>query len=432
MSNLVSVYLLPMTAIVICYVLLKHRTTARNLRVQDAARADGMHEPASLHPHIDHSICLGCGSCVTACPEQSVMGLIREKAELITAANCIGHGACRTACPVSAITLVFGTESRGVEIPHVNPDFESNVEGIYIAGELGGMGLVRNAIEQGKQAVGSIARSLKRSAGQDLDLVIVGAGPAGIASSLAAKEAKLNYVTIDQDSLGGTVAHFPRKKLVMTQPVQLPLVGKVNFRETSKESLLAFWQGVVDDHKIDIQFGRRLENIERVSGGFKLGTTKGSYSAKKVLLCLGRRGTPRQLGVPGEELPKVVYRLQDAEQYTGQKVLVVGGGDSAIEAAVAVAEQPDTFVTLAYRGESFSRVKPKNRALVEEAAAAGVLGVRLQTEVAQISDRKLVLESRGKSVELENDAIIVCAGGIMPKRILEEIGIEFEVKHGTS
>jgi thioredoxin reductase len=360
------------------------------------------------------------------------MGLIRRKAELITAANCIGHGACRTACPVSAITLVFGTESRGVEIPHVNPDFQTNVEGIYIAGELGGMGLVRNAIEQGKQAVGSVVRSLNGSAGQDLDLLIVGAGPAGIASSLAAKEAKLNFVTIDQDSLGGTVAHFPRKKLVMTQPVQLPLVGKVNFRETSKESLLAFWQGVVDDQKIDIQFGRRLENIRQVSGGFAVKTTKGNYSASKVLLCLGRRGTPRRLGVPGEESTKVVYRLQDAEQYIGQKVLVVGGGDSAIEAAVAVAEQPGTFVTLAYRGKSFSRVKPKNRALVEEAAATGVLGVRLEAEVSQISDSSLVLESRGKSVELENDAIIVCAGGIMPKKILEEIGIQFEVKYGTS
>jgi thioredoxin reductase len=291
---------------------------------------------------------------------------------------------------------------------------------------------VRNAIEQGKQAVGSVVRSLNGSAGQDLDLLIVGAGPAGIASSLAAKEAKLNFVTIDQDSLGGTVAHFPRKKLVMTQPVQLPLVGKVNFRETSKESLLAFWEGVVKDHKIDIQFGRRLENIKQVSGGFAVKTTKGNYSASKVLLCLGRRGTPRRLGVPGEESTKVVYRLQDAEQYIGQKVLVVGGGDSAIEAAVAVAEQPGTFVTLAYRGKSFSRVKPKNRALVEEAAATGVLGVRLEAEVSQISDSSLVLESRGKSVELENDAIIVCAGGIMPKKILEEIGIQFEVKYGTS
>lgn len=432
MSSLLLVYLLPMAAMIGCYLLLKHRTSTRNRRDRDAARADGMHEPASLHPLIDHSVCMGCGACVTACPEQSVLGLIRGKSELIAAANCIGHGACRSACPVSAITLVFGTESRGVEIPRVKPDFETSVAGIYIAGELGGMGLVRNAIEQGKQAVASIKRSLNGCAGQNLDLLIVGAGPAGIASSLAAKEAKLNFVTIDQDSLGGTVAHFPRKKLVMTHPVQLPLAGTVNFREISKESLLAFWQGVIKDHKIDIQFGRRLENIKRASGGFVAKTTNGDYTAKKVLLCLGRRGTPRQLGVPGEELSKVVYRLQDAEQYRGQAVLVVGGGDSAIEAAVAVAEQPGTCVTLACRGKSFSRVKPKNLALIEEAAATGALGVRLQAEVSQISDTSLVLESRGKSVVLENDAIIVCAGGILPKRILEEIGIELEVKYGTS
>jgi thioredoxin reductase (NADPH) len=430
MPSLVFIYLLPMAAIIGGYALLKHRTSSRNRREQAAARADGLHEPASLHPQIDPGTCLGCGSCVSACPEKSVLGLIQGKAELVTAANCIGHGACYAACPVSAITLVFGTESRGVDIPHVKADFETNVKGIYIAGELGGMGLVRNAAEQGKQAVAAIAKSLKGSPRQGLDLLIVGAGPAGIASSLAAKKAKLRFVTIDQDSLGGTIAHFPRNKVVMTQPVHLPLVGKVNFREASKETLLAFWQGVVDKHKIDIKFGRRLENIQREGSGFLVKTTDGHYKPKKVLLCLGRRGTPRRLGVPGEELSKVVYRLQDAEQYIGQKVLVVGGGDSAIEAALAVAEQPGTDVTLAYRSESFSRVKPKNRTLVAE-AATGPLSVRLQTNVSSIRDDSLVLESLGKKIVLENDAVIVCAGGIMPKGILEEIGIKFAVKYGT-
>lgn len=431
MNSVILVYVLPLTMIVGIYMLLNLRTSVRNRAEQEVARADGLHEPASLHPYIDPGKCLGCGSCVTACPEHSVLGLVNKRAELIAAANCIGHGACRTSCPLDAITLVFGTESRGVEIPHVHADFQTNVEGIYIAGELGGMGLVRNAIEQGKQAVRAIAQSQKSGAGGDLQLLIVGAGPAGIAASLAAKEAGLRYMTIDQDSLGGTVSHFPRKKLVMTQPVELPLVGMVKFRETSKEDLLKFWQDIVTAHDIDIKFGHRMERIDAVAGGFTVTTTSGAITAQCVLLCLGRRGTPRQLGVRGEQLSKVVYRLLDAEQYRDQKVLVVGGGDSAIEAAVSIAEQPGTTVTIAYRGEAFSRVKPKNRTRLEDAARDGLVDIRLQTEVADIEETQLVLQRADEHVALDNDAVIVCAGGIMPRKLLSDIGIAFEMKYGT-
>jgi thioredoxin reductase (NADPH) len=412
--------------------LLNYRKTTRSRAQQEAARLDGLHEPASLHPLIDPIKCLGCASCITACPEHDVLGLVSNKVELIAAANCIGHGACRTSCPRDAITLVFGTETRGQEIPHINPDFQTNVPGIYIAGELGGMGLVRNAIEQGKQAVQAITKTLKGSSGPALELLIVGAGPAGIAASLAAKEAGLSYATIDQDSLGGTVAHFPRRKLVMTQPVELPLAGMVKFRETSKEELLEFWEEVVKTHDITINSGQRMERIEPMQDGFRVTTSNGKHEARRVLLCLGRRGTPRLLGVPGEELSKVVYRLQDAQQYRNQKVLVVGGGDSAIEAAVSIAEEPGTTVTLAYRGEAFSRVKPKNRNRVEEAAHDGILDVRMKTEVAHIEDTQLLLKHDDKLTALDNDAVIVCAGGIMPKKLLDDIGVQFEVKYGTS
>lgn len=432
MNRVTLIYMLPMMMIVVIYMWLSYRKSARNRVEQEAARADGLHEPVSLHPIIDPGKCLGCGSCVSACPEQSVLGLVNMKAELIAAANCIGHGACRSACPMDAITLVFGTETRGVELPHINDDFQTNVKGIYIAGELGGMGLVRNAIEQGKQAVRGIAQSLKHSTGPQLQLLIVGAGPAGIAASLAAKEAGLRYITIDQDSLGGTVAHFPRKKLVMTQPVELPLAGMVKFRETTKEALLEFWQDIVKTHSLRIKFGHRMERIDAVPNGFKATSTRGAFTARRVLLCLGRRGTPRQLGVRGEQLSKVVYRLLDAEQYRNQKVLVVGGGDSAIEAAVSIAEQPGATVTLAYRGKAFSRVKRKNRDRVEEAARDGLLDILLQTVVADIEETRLVLKQGDKHVALDNDAVIVCAGGVMPRKLLNDIGIQFQTKYGTS
>ena len=394
----------------------------------------GLVDPASLHPVIDMNKCIGCGSCISACPEMpghQVLGLVRRKATLVSPTDCIGHGACKAACPVDAISLVFGTETRGVDIPNVKPDFESNVPGIYIAGELGGMGLIKNAIEQGRQAMDSIAKKLgKPSSG--LDVAIVGAGPSGIAASLAAKERGFNYLTLEQDSLGGTVASFPRRKLVMTAPAMLPLVGKVKFTETTKEALLGFWQKVERDTGLEVNYGERLESVTRQGKGFALKTTKGQYQSRALLLAIGRRGTPRKLGVPGEELPKVTYRLLDPEQYRDQSVLVVGGGDSAIESAVTIADQPGAVVTLSYRSAAFSRAKKKNRERLQAAVAAGRIKVLLESNVKSIDADDVVIDHKGKLLKIRNDAIIVNAGGILPTPFLKELGIEVETKYGTS
>ena len=257
---------------------------------------------------------------------------------LVEASHCIGHGACRTACPTQAITLVFGTEKRGVDITNVGPNFESNVPGIFIAGELGGMGLIGNAIEQGRQAIDSIGKLSGLGRADRLDVLIVGAGPSGFSASLACLEKKLEFVTIEQGTLGGTVAHFPRGKSVMTRPVTLPMVGKVKISETSKEKLLEFWQKVERDTKVQIHYNERLEMVTREGDGFKVKTTLGVYTARAVLLCLGRTGTPRKLGVPGEDHKKVVYRLIDSREFTNKTVLIVGGGDSALEAAHTIAD----------------------------------------------------------------------------------------------
>ncbi len=394
----------------------------------------GLVDPASLHPVIDPNKCIGCGSCISACPEMpghQVLGLLRRKATLVSPTDCIGHGACKTACPVDAISLVFGTEQRGVDIPNVKPDFESNVPGIFIAGELGGMGLIKNAIEQGRQAMDSIAKRLgKPSTG--VDVAIVGAGPSGIAASLAAKERGFNYLTIEQDSLGGTVASFPRRKLVMTAPATLPLVGKVKFTETTKEALLEFWQKVERDTGLEVRYGERLESVVRQGKGFLLKTTKGQYTARTLLLAIGRRGTPRKLGVPGEELSKVTYRLLDPEQYRDQHVLIVGGGDSAIESAVTIAEQPGAQVILSYRSAAFSRAKKKNRERLQAAAAEGRVKVLLESNIKWIGPEDVEIEFKGKRAKVRNDAVIINAGGILPTPFLKELGIEVETKYGTA
>jgi len=425
------IYSLPFLAAGVSYLIVRGRRHRRLLAIRDAAIKAGLNEPASLHPVINPNRCIGCSLCANACPENMVLGVISGKSELIDPSHCIGHGACKTACPVNAISLVFGTETRGVDIPFVKPNFETNIPGIFIAGELGGMGLIRNAVAQGRQAVDMIAKLDGIGRGEDLDLVIVGAGPAGFAATLAAKQLGLRFVTVEQETLGGTVAHYPRGKVVMTAPMELPLVGKVNFTETTKEALLEFWQSVERKADLDIFYQERVEEVTRADKGFVVQTGKNAYRTRAVLLAIGRRGTPRKLEVPGEHLNKVVYRLIDSEQYRGKNVLVVGGGDSAIEAAVSIAAERDAAVTLSYRGDGFARAKEKNRISVEQSMAAGRLNLLLRSNVKEIGEDRVHISQEDRLIEVPNEAVIVAAGGILPTPFLRKIGIEVETKYGT-
>lgn len=427
----ICVYGLPAAALLLLHVYRRSRRTRAALEALEASRASGLTEPASLHPLIDPSRCLGCGTCVPACPEGDVLGLVHGRAELINPTQCIGHGACADACPTDAITLVLGTAARGIDIPRLSSDFQTSVPGIFVAGELGGMGLIRNAIEQGRQAVEAI-RKLDRAADDAvLDLVIVGAGPAGFSAALTAQQHGLEFVVLEQETLGGTVAHYPRGKIVMTTPVELPLIGKVTFQETSKEQLLEFWLSAQRRARLRIHEGERVEGISRRRRGFEIRTGTRTYASAAVLLAIGRRGTPRKLGVPGEELDKVVYRLVDPEQYRGQPVLVVGGGDSALEAAASLAGVPGTSATLSYRGAAFQRAKPRNRERVEAAAKSGRLTVWLESTIQEITTGTVRVQTSHGAREIANDSVIVCAGGILPTAFLESIGVDLETCNGT-
>jgi thioredoxin reductase (NADPH) len=428
------VYAIPLAICLGWYLYRRHRLLRVSVSTREEAHEAGLTEPTSLHPLIDQAKCIGCGSCIKACPEMpqhKVLGLINSKADLVSPTECIGHGACRTACPVDAITLVFGTARRGVDLPRVTPWFETNVPGVFIAGELGGMGLIRNAVEQGRQAVDQIAARRPRGKGEQLDLVIVGAGPAGFSASLAALEKKLRFETIEQESLGGCVFQYPRGKIVMTQPATLPMVGKINVTLTSKEQLLELWVDAQKQTGLEIRCNERVEAVTADGDGFLVRTTKGELRAATVLLSVGRRGTPRKLGVPGEDLPKVVYRLIDPEQYVGQRVLVVGGGDSALEAAASLAEA-GAKVVLSYRGEAFQRAKTRNRDRVKAAVEAGSLRLLLKSEVKAIAAERVAIVQDGKGIHLPNDTVIVNAGGILPTDFLKGVGIQVETKWGTA
>lgn len=432
-DTLLLVYALPLLMLWAVWVVAGKLRSRRALAVLEDNRQAGLTDPPSLHPVIDPSRCLGCASCVRACPEKTVLGIIDGKAALIEPTMCVGHGACQTACPTDAITLVFGTETRGVDIPVLTPSFETSVPGIFIAGELGGMGLIKNAIEQGRQAIGHVADRAKGIHGDEdvLDVVIVGCGPAGISASLGAMERKLAFRTIDQATLGGTVAHFPRGKLVMTAPATLPLVGQVKFGEISKERLLAFWEEVLARTGLEPQFEEQITEVHRDGELFEVVSSKGRYRAKNVLLAIGRRGTPRPLDVPGEELDKVVYRLIDPEQYAGRRILVVGGGDSALEAAASLAEQPGTEVTLSYRGKAYARARAKNRNRVSELAGQRRLNELLESQVRRIDAATVELDHKGELRIIPNDDVIVCVGGLLPTQFLHDMGINVETKFGT-
>jgi thioredoxin reductase/Pyruvate/2-oxoacid:ferredoxin oxidoreductase delta subunit len=423
--------LLLCAVVVFIYIRKKKRESKQVDEKIRKAQADGLHEPVSLHPYVDVNRCIQTGACVAACPEKDILGIRNGKATIINASRCIGHGACFHACPTEAISLRIGTEKRGVELPHVNQNFETNVQGIFIAGELGGMGLIKNAVEQGRQAVENIRKSIHKDHAASYDLIIIGAGPAGISASLTAKRHNLRFLVLEQDSLGGTVFNFPRKKIVMTSPMDLPLHGKVKLFETSKAELLNLWESVLRKNEIEITDNSRVDSIVKEDGIFKVATTDGSqYTAAAVLLAIGRRGSPRKLNIPGEMREKVAYRLLEPEDISGKDIIVVGGGDSAVESALMLSGNNN--VTLSYRNEVFNRIKPDNSILLNKAVANGNLDVRLNTNLVSIEDDTVSMTTgtEGEKVILANDLVFIFAGGELPIQFLEKSGIHITKKFG--
>lgn len=420
-------------AVIIIY--LRRQKKASNIVGEkiEKAKREGLHEPVSLHPVIDINDCIQTGACIAACPEKDILGIKDGKATTINASHCIGHGACFHACPTEAITLCIGTEKRGVELPHVNHNFETNIPGIFIAGELGGMGLIKNAVEQGKQAVDNIVKFYKKGHMADYELLIVGAGPAGISASLTAKKHGLKSITMEQESLGGTVTTFPRSKIVMTSAMDLPLFGKVKLFETSKSALLDIWNQALKKNEITIRENTKVESIARENDYFKINTISGEQiTAKYVLLSIGRRGTPRKLNVPGEETEKVAYRLLEPETIVGKDIMVVGGGDSAVESAMLLADQNN--VTLSYRKEVFQRIKPKNSERINEAIQQGRINVRFNSVPLAINKNEVILSSSGieKAESLKNDLVYIFAGGELPTQFLQKVGLKITKKYGEA
>jgi thioredoxin reductase/Pyruvate/2-oxoacid:ferredoxin oxidoreductase delta subunit len=420
---------------VICFVFLMiylKNLKKRERRAHEAAEKGKLYSdgPKAQHPHIDNNYCIGCATCTSVCPEGDVLAMIGGKAVIVNGHKCIGHGLCADACPVGAITMVMASPSMAADMPQLTPEFETSVANLFIVGELGGLALIKNAVNQGRDCVDTIAARLKDSGTQSSpdihDLLVIGAGPAGISASLRAIEHKLRYLTIERDEVGGTVAKYPRQKLVMTSPVEFPMYGKFKKMQLSKENLLAFWDMILNRADFNVSTGEKVDDIKKGEDGvLTVFTATNQYRSRAVILALGRAGEPRKLGVKGEDLPKVMYRLIEADHYINKKILVIGGGDSAVEAAMGLASQTGNQVTLSYRSDRFSRIKERNAKRIEDFTRSGKLKVLFNSNPVEFKPETVILDVSGNTQEIPNDFVWIFAGGTPPTAFLQKVGIRF-------
>jgi NosR/NirI family nitrous oxide reductase transcriptional regulator len=325
-------------------------------------------------------------------------------------------------------------------LPEIGEDGSTAIPGVYVAGDLAGLPLLKFALDTGARVVERIAADLAAegasgvagSAGGgpiDVDVAIVGAGVSGVAAAVEAKARGLRFALIEAAEPFSTVANFPRKKPIFTYPKAMTPAGRLQVRAEVKEALLEELREQARTASIEITPGR-VERIERREGalvvhfaGDRATTSTATPTpmpirARRVVVAIGRSGDYRRLGVPGEDLDKVSNRLHDPADYAGKNVLVVGGGDSALEAAIALG-QAGSHVTLAHRGRDFARAKPEN---VEQVGS--IAAVRLETRVKEIGpDRVVTTNAAGRDDSIPNDFVFAMIGREAPLDFFRRSGI---------
>jgi thioredoxin reductase len=368
---------------------------------------------------------------VDACP-YDVLEVRRYVAVVARPDDCCGLTLCEQRCPNSSLVVREGDviEDR----PRVDDRLEAlDARGIYLAGDLTGLPLIRNAINQGAHAVNAVKQSLEglpRRPQNVLDLAIVGAGPAGISAALEAKSLGLVSRVIEQSSVAASIKSFPRGKLVFDQPLGMPLVGDLWLEEATKEELLAKWLRIVRRAELDIAEGERVTRIDRDAEAFTIHSLndagrESSLRARRVILAIGRRGSPRKLDVPihPDAESQVFYSLADARSFAGQRVVIVGLGDTAMETAIALCRQPNVAVTLVARGPTFRRGKSRNIDEVRRMAEAGRLELAFDCEVTRIDRGRVSVKGSRGARTLPADVVFVMIGSILSWGFLEAVGI---------
>jgi len=390
----------------------------------EVKKTDNQAPGGVLRPLIDVDLCVGCGTCVHVCPF-NVLEIVNEKAIAARLGDCTGFAACAAECPTEAIALVAGGAMQTAELPVYDQDLETNVPGLYLAGEVTGKALIKVAINQGKKVVESMLKK-PIEPGAPYDVIVVGAGPAGTSVALSAKAEGLKVLVLEQGNQGNTIRSYPRQKFVMAEPVMIPLFGPLWMEDTSKESLLERWQEIISKTGLEIQEEEKVLRVARDDGHFAVRTTKGEYRGARVVLAIGKRGSPRKLGVPGEDSSKVAYNLLDADAYRATSICIVGGGDSGIEAACGLSRTDlQNQVWLVHRLEDFSRAKPRNQKKIKKAMDEGRIKAFFTSEVTEIRERSVLVKTSDGVQEVTNDFVFVMVGGESPTKFLTDCGIEF-------
>lgn len=417
---------------------LLRRKTPDSLTLQGNNASQKLHSAtplATLAPIIDPDVCIGSGECVSACPEQDVLGLKNGKGVIVSPSNCMGHGLCTRACPVNAISLEMGSNFRGVDLPRIQENFETNVPGIFIVGELAGMGLIKNAFEQARQCVEYYITKEKPTSPEDdvLDVVIIGCGPAGLSATIYAKNKGLRFKTLEREDIGGTVRYYPRRKVVFTTPLRVPNYGTIHRNHMHKEELIQLWKDIVEREKLDewIETDAGVQKITKLGSHFVVESDRFTLKTRQIIIAIGRQGTPRKLGIKGENLPNVSYNLLEPDHFQHLNVCVVGGGDSAIEAALALSDQPGNNVAISYRGDTFKRAKETNRQRIMEASRSRKINILFETNVIENQEEAVLIQNKNGHIrDLTNDYLFILAGGDLPTKFLTESGIQIDTKFG--
>ncbi len=388
--------------------------------------------PAILIHDINDDRCTGCDACVAVCPT-NVLDLVANKSRVLRFEDCIQCEACMFACPTEALVMFpEGGVPPPLKVPEIDENFQTIVPGQYLIGEVAGKPLVKSAANLGRAVVehmmmtglrpGAIGRSDTIA-----DVVIIGSGPGGLSAALSCIQKGLSYVILEKEQMiASTIARYPKGKLVMAEPYDTANLSFLPVFDSAKEQLLPIWNELLERVGMRINKGESVETIARAAdGAFEIRSTVNVYRAQRVVLSIGTRGKPRTLQVQGENLPKIYNLLEDPDEWRGKSVLVVGGGDSAVEAAVALADA-GAKVMISYRGKGFNRAAPKNKQTVEQYASEGRLKAKLGSQILQFEQDSVTLAlADGSQKRYPNDAAFVLIGADPPISWLEKMGIRF-------
>ncbi|MDX2093141.1 MAG: NAD(P)-binding domain-containing protein [Kofleriaceae bacterium] len=388
--------------------------------------------PRILIHDINDDRCTGCDACVAVCPT-NVLDLVANKSRVLRFQDCIQCEACMFACPTEALVMFpEGGMPPPLKVPEIDENFQTAIPGQYLIGEVAGKPLVKNAANLGRAVIEHMLVTGLRPGAMGIsatvvDVAIIGSGPGGLSAALTCIQKGLSYVVLEKEQqIASTIARYPKGKLVMAEPYDTQNLSLLPVFDSAKEQLIPIWRELLDRVGLRVRQGESVESVARApDGAFDIRTTVSAYRAQRVVLSIGTRGKPRTLQVPGENLPKVFSLLEDPDEWRGRSVLVVGGGDSAVEAALALADA-GAKVMISYRGKGFNRAAPKNKQAIEQYTAEGRMKAKLNSQVLQFDPESVTLAlGDGSQKRYPNDAAFVLIGADPPVQWLEKMGVRF-------